>query len=494
MSGSDRLISGSTIRDLLLCERRADLDLNGDPAARDPVSPFVQMLWSEGMAHEGRVLASLPGPVTDLRGLDRAEREKGTVHAIAAGAPTILGAVLRHGDLIGMPDLLRMTPHGHAAADVKSGAATSGPKGAYRREYLVQVAHYAHILDQTGLGRGDVATIVDRSGTEFEYDLTLPLGRDHTPGVDLHAGLLARARTVIDGGAGTRPALSATCGMCHWRSVCRMELRKIDDLTLVAGLGRSLRGPIEALASTVAGLARIDAAAAGRLKGVGQERLARFAKRAALLSDPTAGPVAHAPVDLPRHAGEIDFDVEADPIRGLVYLHGFWHATEGGGRFVHFFAETPDEAGERAAFAEAMGHFRTHRDEHWYHYSAYERTAYRDLQRRHPDVCGPEEIEAVFATERCTDLYTTVSRATDWPLSSYGIKSIARACGFEWEDADPGGANSIEWFDRWVTTRDPVLRDRIVAYNRDDVKASARVREALRELEASGVIEGFRRP
>ena len=87
-----------------------------------------------------------------------------------------------------------------------------------------------------------------------------------------------------------------------------------------------------------------------------------------------------------------------------------------------------------------------------------------------------------------------MTSSTDWPLSSYGIKSIAKACGFEWEDADPGGANSIEWYDQWVGSRDPALRARIVAYNRDDVKASARVREALRELGATGAIAGFRRP
>lgn len=494
MTGPGRMISGSTIRDLLLCERRADLDLNGDPGTRDPVSPFVQMLWAEGVAHEGRILGALPGPVTDLRGMDRDERERGTLRAIHDGAPTVLGAVLRHGDLVGMPDLLRLTPSGHLAGDVKSGAAMTGPNATYRREYLVQVAHYARLLELTGLGRGDAAFVIDRSGAEVEYDLAAPLGRGGASGRELHLELLDRAREVATGAGATRPALSANCGMCQWRTACRRELLEKDDVTLVAGLGRSLREPVETLAGTVAELAVVDAARAPRLKGVGPERLARFVGRARLLADPMAGPVVLAPLGLPRHAAEIDFDVEADPLRGIVYLHGFWHVdAEGGGRFFHFYAETPDEAGERDAFARAVEHFREHRAGHWFHYSAYERTAYRDLQRRHPKVCSEDEIEAIFEAGRCTDLYATVTRATDWPLSSYGIKSIAKACGFEWEDADPGGANSIEWFDRWVTTRDPALRDRIVAYNRDDVKASARVREALRELEATGAIVGFRR-
>jgi predicted RecB family nuclease len=227
---------------------------------------------------------------------------------------------------------------------------------------------------------------------------------------------------------------------------------------------------------------------------VGADRLHRFVERARLIADPDAGPVAREPLGLTRPAHAIDFDVEADPLRGLIYLHGFWHVIDGKGRFVHFFAETADEAGEREAFAQAIDHFRQHRNAHWFYYSAYERTAYRGLQRRHPGVCGEDEIELIFASERCTDIYAIIAKRTDWPLSSYGIKSIAKACGFEWEDVDPGGANSIEWYDRFVETGDGALRNRIVAYNRDDVIASQVVRDALEELETTGVIASFRRP
>ncbi|RYF08694.1 MAG: TM0106 family RecB-like putative nuclease [Oxalobacteraceae bacterium] len=177
-----------------------------------------------------------------------------------------------------------------------------------------------------------------------------------------------------------------------------------------------------------------------------------------------------------------------------MYLHGFWHVIEGRGRFVHFFAETADEPGERDAFAQAIDHFREYSSAHWFHYSAYERTAYRALQRRHPGVCSEEDIDHIFAPERCTDVYAVIAKRTDWPLSSYGIKSIARACGFEWEDDDPGGANSIEWYDRFIETGDASLRARIVAYNRDDVIASQVVRDALAELEDTGTISAFQRP
>ncbi|WP_188659943.1 TM0106 family RecB-like putative nuclease [Sphingomonas metalli] len=482
------------LRDLLLCERKVALDAHGGDARRDPVSPFVRMLWRDGLAHEDAILGRLRGSVVDLRGDDRDLRERETSRAMAAGAPTILGAVIRSGDKIGMPDLLTASGAGHVAFDVKSGAALESATGRYKREYLVQVAHYARILGEIGAGPADTCGIVDRTGAAVTYDLSIPLGRNLGTGGDLHASLLTRAREVLDGAGDTAPALSARCGMCEWRSHCRAELAATDDLTLIPGLGRAIRAPISSIADTVAGLAAADPAQLRALPGVGVDRLRRFAERARLLADPSAGPVARAPLKIPAAEHEVDFDVEADPMRGIVYLHGFWHERESAEPgFVYFFAETPDERGERRAFAQAIGHFRQHRDAQWFHYSAYERTAYRDLQRRHPEVCDAAEIEAIFASERCTDLYATVAAQTDWPLSSYGIKAIAKACGFAWEDKDPGGAASIEWYDRHVAG-EAGLRERIVAYNRDDVRAGARVRAALRELEATGHIAGFQRP
>ncbi|WP_171009344.1 TM0106 family RecB-like putative nuclease [Sphingomonas sp. 2SG] len=492
-----QLISGTMLRDLLLCERRFGLDLFGELGDRDETSPFVRMLWRDGLAHEDEILSGIAEAATDLRGLDRVDREARTSLAVDHRAPTILGAVLSHDDLIGMPDVMRLTPTGYVALDVKAGSALEGPRGAYKASYLIQVSHYAHLIATTGIGTGDVAGIIDARGDETMYDLHLRFGRDRRSGSERHLDLLAMARDIIVGGRHTRGALSSQCGMCDWRSTCRRELATSDDLTQLAGLGRAIRTTIEPLAPTIADLAKLAPGAIGDgpLPGLGRERLARFAARARLWKEPASQPVAHRPLRLPNNPHSIDFDVEADPMRGIVYLHGFWHERPGcEDEFVHFFAPTIDEEGERQAFALAINHFRRHRSAHWFHYSAYERTAYAGLQRRHPQVCDADEIDEIFAPERCTDLYRIVASDTDWPLSSYGIKSIAKSVGFSWSDLDPSGSNSIEWFDTFARTGDTVLRDRIIRYNADDVLASKHVRRALAELDGTGRIAGFRRP
>lgn len=488
-------ISGTMLRDLVICERKLALDVHGDAAEKDAISPFVQMLWRDGMSHEHEVLGPMSGSAVDLRGLDAEIRTEATIRAIRSKAPTILGSIIHSEGAVGMPDLLQLGDRGYVAMDVKAGAATEGVSEKYKPEYLAQVSHYAHIVSANDWGPSDVAGIIDASRQTVLYDLRRKVGRSGLDGMETHAHQFAQARDIVTGTAETRGALAAHCGFCDWRTKCRADLIAADDLTLIAGLGRTVRKAMMPVAGSVGELASLPDAALGARPGIGSDRLRRFAERARLLADPAAGPVVRAPLDLPRPPHAIDFDVEADPSRGLVYLHGFWHERAGSpAEFVHFFAPTADEAGEREAFEQAIAHFREHRSSHWFHYSAYERTSYRALQRRHPDVCSPEEIDTIFSAERCTDLYAIIASRTDWPLSSYGIKSIAKSCGFSWEDTDPGGAASIEWYDRYVRDGDPALRDRIIAYNRDDVRASARVREALAELETTGRIDAFRRP
>jgi len=49
-------------------------------------------------------------------------------------------------------------------------------------------------------------------------------------------------------------------------------------------------------------------------------------------------------------------------------------------------------------------------------------------------------------------------------------------------EADPSGAASIEWFDRWIKTRDPKIKQRILDYNEDDCVAMRVSLDAMRTM------------
>ena len=240
-----RQISGTMLRDLVQCERRFELDVMGDPAARDRVSDFVTMLWEGGAAFEEEIVAGLQGAVVDLRHVPVGERMARTMAAIDARPDWIVGGRIEVGDRLGIPDLLRWTGSYWEAGDVKSGGALDDV-GRPRAEYRAQVGHYAAIVASLDLGPGDRAFVIGSDGGRTPYGLHAPAGRDGVSIAGEVEGLVGRARSILAGREVTRPALSSACAMCHWRTVCRAELNATDDVTLVAGCGARAPGRLGA--------------------------------------------------------------------------------------------------------------------------------------------------------------------------------------------------------------------------------------------------------
>ena len=79
-----------------------------------------------------------------------------------------------------------------------------------------------------------------------------------------------------------------------------------------------------------------------------------------------------------------------------------------------------------------------------------------NLQKKYPGVASADEIDELFDPDHAVDLYIDVVRkATEWPTWDFSIKTLAKYLGFQWREANPSGAASIEWFDRWVKTGTP---------------------------------------
>lgn len=246
-----------------------------------------------------------------------------------------------------------------------------------------------------------------------------------------------------------------------------------------------MRGRID----TVAELAASDAAAPRDGKqtvfpGIGADRFERFVARARQMATGGA-PYLTAPLDLPTSRREIFFDIEVDSMRDRCYLHGFLERRDGSEaseRFISFLAETGDDASERQAFADAWAFLQQGEPFVAYVYSTYERTWYRKLQARYPDVCSDAAVEALFDPARVVDLYAVARNRTVWPTRNDSLKTLASHLGFRWRDAHPSGAESIEWFHRWSETRSPELRQRILEYNEDDCRATRVLLDGMRSL------------
>jgi predicted RecB family nuclease len=257
--------------------------------------------------------------------------------------------------------------------------------------------------------------------------------------------------------------------------------------------------------SILAALAHLGVATAGELVALDPvavaladqpiRALADVVHGARVVTEGTVVELRHGLValDLPAAHVEIDIDME-NAVDGTVYL---WGALLDGEYhpFVSWAAPSRlDDAEVFVAFwdwlsarrAEAAAAGRSVAIYCWY------QGAEAGALRRGADAAGellgrPEaraEVEALLVSPEWVDLFEVFSRQAITGTSA-GLKVVATLAGFAWRDQDPNGEASMSWHAEAVGTgaggAAEAARARLLAYNEDDVRATAAVRAWLRD-------------
>jgi len=396
---------------------------------------------------------------------------------------------------------LQLTPEGnYVPIDIKSGMGLEGvseeeeDEGKQKKHYAVQLALYIEALNGLGFETAKQGYILDVHGDKVLYDLELPLGaRNKMTYWEFYEDIKRKVQLLINNEVENKPALAGICKLCPWYNSCKKWVTESDDPTGLFYVGRGKRDILseDLQVNTIDQILEInirDIIAEKKkdkqfLKGLGEKTIEKMVDRANVMKN-IKKPVVYEKVEFPNVKHELFFDIEDDPTREFIYLHGVYERTPEGGRFVEFTAREFSPEAEQEAWSNFWQYIKGLPQDDFavYYYSPHEKTTYKRMQKAYPEVISAEEVEAFFANPNVIDLYQVVLKNTDWPLPSYSIKYLAQYLGFSWRDETPSGALSIQWFNEYLETKDPKKLERILLYNEDDCKATMVLKDGIKKL------------
>lgn len=436
------VVTAAMARDVVLCERRVELDHVIAPGVR--VDPVRQMLWMGGLADLDLVGGQLDGAVVDLRAVPVDEREWATMGELVGGADHVLAGRLSRGDLVADVDVISRVDGRWTAALVRAEPFVDDDGRSVPRPYAVELGVAAGILGRTGLGAGDRGMLLGPGVAHRSFDLSAT-----TAGWSvrrLTQASVLRARSIAQGSIATTGEAHARCRVCPHNVRCAAELERAQDLTLVRGIDRVLRPGVAWVASDRVALARVDlglAVDAGLPRGLDEASLARLRDRAALQ---LAGGPAHARAPLPiRAAGrELHVNVDFDPTLQLVWSVGVLQRDRDDGSESHAFLFAHGSEGERVVVRELVGMLAADPDARVFLRSVEQLAGLCLLQACHPGLWAEAALERLVDAGRAVVLETMVIEPlVEWPGRHAGVLDVARAAGLALNDDDLSGATLV---------------------------------------------------
>ncbi|HYO85614.1 MAG TPA: TM0106 family RecB-like putative nuclease [Dermatophilaceae bacterium] len=482
-----------TMLDLAVAQGRLERPEQG-------IDEQLQLIFDMGLDHEVRYLeawrASGARVVEIGTDHDRHRAERDTIAAMRRGVDVIYQATLYDGRWLGYADFLlrhdlgpgedvaesRFGSYAYDIADTKLARRLKVPA-------LLQLATYAERLEQLQGVPPPRLLVVTGDRREHAWRL-----------LDVSAyarRARSRLRAATQRPTETEPVPNRYCAQCRWLPACTAQWQQSDDLSLVAGMRGAHRDLLRAGGiATVEQLAAAGPGSLGMLSPTVRDRLHRQA-RLHVQERSTGRPVYELLPPVPGRgllrlpepdAGDLYLDFEGDPFaddgQGREYLAGLW---DRGQRFRCWWAHDRDaEATLVSDLLEALvQHWREHPGMHVYHYAPYETTALKRLTGRYG--VGEADLDALLRGERFVDLFAVVRHGVAIGKPSYSIKKMEDLYWGRIRPTGSGGSavadglSSVVAYERYLTSGDASILDRIRDYNRDDVRSTHALHDWLEQ-------------
>lgn len=455
------------------CIRRAWLDITSDRDPETPIDEFEKLVMDMGLRHEASVLDSLK----ETKRVEVAQSVTHTAELMAAKTEVIYQAQLRDDveGFIGFPDFLILADSGnYQAADAKLSLNEE------KKEIQVQLAFYRRLLGNNEvakvyLGDGSEATIgdeADKTLDKFIEEMRLSLASGTEPNVRYS---------------------HSKCRACPYYEHCTPNFEKREEISLLYGIqGRAVDGLEKSGITTISDLSTKDTDSVPDvpyLKGADKKYRAILQAKSYF-----SGEVFQlSPVVLPEGSW-IHFDIEDNPLTNSgekhVYLWGFLVPDYNDTDFEYVWTDeaSQDKDGWLAFLAKIESYRNQYSDLILAHYSAHERSTIKGYAKRY-DMEDDATVQYLLGDDSpLFDMQKPVLDNLVLPLQGYGLKDICKHKGlvnFQWEDESSGSQWSVVQFNRFLDETNPTqkehLKNQILGYNRDDVIATRKLEEWLRE-------------
>lgn len=474
--------------------------------------PLLQILAERGAAHEQSYVEHLTNSGLEVVRIDgievTSEAVAETRAAMQRGLPIIAQAALSHQGWNGRTDILRRVelPSGlggwsYEPIDTKLARETKAGT-------ILQLCLYADLLTEA-------------QGMAPEYMYVVPPWSEFEPQQYRFADYAAYFRkvkralaTAMAGPAAdnTYPDPIDHCEICRWREACDKRRRNDDHLCLVAGISKLQINELKARGiATVQGLAGMSLPLDWKPDRGSADSYVRVREQARIAVEArTAG--AHKFELLPVEAGfgltslsepsdgDVFLDLEGDPFvgeHGLEYLFGYLFK-DAGGALAYEGNWAFDCADEKRAFEVFVDFIMARWEQfpglHIYHYAPYEPAALKRLMGRY--ATREEEIDRMLRAGLFVDLYQIVRRGLRASVESYSIKRLEPFYAFTraMPLADANSALAILQANLEFGDSPSIFDDTkatVRAYNEDDCRSAASLRDWLEAQRAKLIADGI---
>lgn len=468
------LVSASMFYKYEACPHWLWFDEFGDPKKKQKTPKFSEMLMQQGLLHEQDVISRRD--YIEVKGRGNAARFKTTLKLMQEGVDRIYHGVLKDGDMVGEPDILekktdRSSNFGayhYIAIDIKSAEKIND-------SHKYQLVFYGELLKKIQGVRPEDGCVLNGSHVLLCFSLREFEQQFHEA--------LGEVREIL---AGKKPApyLSSGCKNSPWFKECIAYAEETMDVTLLYNLRQKTLDKLRAEGvKTVKDAVKMDVDELHDEKSTSMSRstLERLALQAGALLENKH--YIRRPYEFPKPAVEIFFDIEGDPLRQVEYLFGFLIREGADERYEYQLAEAPEDEGKM--WKEFLKWIEKLPDAYAvYHYGTYEKARISILEGHYG---GSKALDRF--RDRLIDLNEVVKKCVVFPLYFYGIKNIGQYIGFDRSKKIAGGAESVAYYEDWLTKKDRKKLDAILLYNEDDVVATRALKDWLEKERAAKATE-----